>query len=85
MALSRLDWNFTTYPMTYGEGAEGELSEVVLVKTTDPDPDDCLILAKWDGKEQRWLDVGRDNSWFTGGVVCWAYIEGVPETTKEMR
>ena len=80
MALSRLDWNFTTHPVTYEDG----LSEVVLVKTTDPDPDDRLVLAKWDGNERRWLDVGRDNSWFTGGVACWAYIEGVPETTKEM-
>lgn len=81
MALSRLEWNFTAPPVTYDDG----LSEVVLVKTSDPDPDDCLILAKYDSKERRWLDVGRDNSWFTGGVVCWAYIVGVPRTTKEMR
>lgn len=81
MALSRLEWNFTAPPVTYEDG----LSEVVLVKTTDPDPDDCLILARYDNKERRWLDVGRDNSWFTGGVACWAYIVGVPRTTREMR
>lgn len=71
MGISRLDWHFTDYPTD---------DEQVLVKTTESE----LLLAEWDAENRRWLDVGRDRSWFSG-VACWAYIIGVPETTKEMR
>lgn len=71
MAISRLDWHFTDYPKD---------NEQVLVKTTENE----LVIAEWDVDKRRWLDVGRDRSWFGGGVACWAYIIGVPDTTKEM-
>lgn len=66
-------WHFVDYPTTEDE---------VLIKTVDGE----LAICVWDQDHDRWLDVGRDYSWFAGGVVCWAYLYdfGIPETTKEM-
>lgn len=66
-------WHFMDYPIT---------EDLCLLKLTDGD----FILAERDIEHDRWLDVGRDRSWFTGGVVCWCYVCDlqVPETTKQM-
>ena len=72
MSINKI-WHFVDYPTSEDE---------VLIKTVDGD----LLVGSWNQDHQRWLDKGRDNSWFTGGVVCWAYLcdFGIPETTKEM-
>ena len=69
-------WHFIDYPTKQDE----ENEEQFLVKTTDGD----LIVCEFDNG--KWLDVGRDRSWFTGGVACWAYLYDfdIPETTKQM-
>lgn len=66
-------WHFQGHPTE---------EEPCLLKLTDGD----FILAEWDDLHDRWLDIGRDRSWFTGGVVCWVYVYDldVPETLKEM-
>lgn len=71
-------WHFIDYPTDQ----DSEAQEQFLVKTTDGE----LLVAEWDSKEGAWLDVGRDRSWFTGGVSCWAYLYDfdIPETTKQM-
>lgn len=71
LIMSKLEWHFMDYPTT---------EDAVLVKTVDGE----LLICERDIEHNRWLDVGRDRSWFTGGVACWAYVTGVPETDKPM-
>jgi hypothetical protein len=64
-------WHFTDYPRS---------GEQVLAKMTDGD----LAIIEWDADKCVWYDLGRDYEWFVSGVACWAYVENVPETTKQM-
>lgn len=72
MSINKI-WHFVDYPKTEDD---------ILIKTVDGE----LLVGSWDQDNRRWLDKGRDNSWFTSGVACWAYCcdLGIPETTKAM-
>ena len=69
-----IDWHFIDYP---------DEDEVVICKPCEY-PVQPLFMAVWDSRDRRWLDVGRDYSWFGAGVACWGYVRGIPETTKQM-
>lgn len=66
-------WHFTDYPKS---------EDTCLLVMCDGE----FITAEYDVEHHRWLDVGRDREWFTGGVACWVYCcdLDVPETRKEM-
>ena len=66
-------WHFIDYPKD---------EETCLLKMCDGE----VALAEWDVDAERWLDLGHDRSWFTGGVACWIYVSdlAIPQTVKQM-
>lgn len=72
-----LEWHFNDYPNV-------RLEDLCSDELIGLDVDGHLCIVQWDGKEKRWLDVGRDYSWFGNGLVAWAEAN-IPDTRKPMQ